>query len=49
MDADQVLRVGIGPLNLGLGWEFFYAKMNKAGFVSVPPLIIMVLQKRMKA
>lgn len=40
-----MLRVGVSAVNLGRGWQFFYAKMTKAGFVTVPKLALSRIQK----
>ena len=44
MEPDQVLKVGINALDLGRGWQFFYAKMMKDGRIYIPILPRLVLQ-----
>ena len=44
MEIEQVFKVGISVLNIGTGWQFYYAKMRKDGRVRVPKLALSVLQ-----
>ena len=44
MEPDQVLKVGLNALDLGQGWQFFYAKMMKDGRIHIPKLPILILQ-----
>ena len=44
MENEQVLKVGINALDLGRGWQFFYAKMKKDGRIRIPKLTILILQ-----
>ena len=44
MEPDQVLKVGINALDLGRGWQFFYAKIMKDGRIYIPRLPLLVLQ-----
>jgi hypothetical protein len=44
MEHDQVLKVGINALNLGRGWQFFYAKMEEAGRIHISKSVLSVLQ-----
>ena len=41
---EQVLKVGINALDLGRGWQFYYAKMMKDGRIHIPRLPLLVLQ-----
>jgi hypothetical protein len=40
MEPDQVLKVGITFPNKFKGWQFFYAKMEKAGKIFIPKMIL---------
>ena len=44
VESDQALKVGVNFLGLHKGWQFFYAKMRKDGRVSVPKLILNLLE-----
>ena len=44
MEHDQVLKVGVNALNLGRGWQFFYAKMTKDGRIRIPKVVLLVMQ-----
>jgi hypothetical protein len=44
IESDQALKVGVNFLGLHKGWQFFYAKMRKDGRVSVPKLILNLLE-----
>ena len=39
MDSSQALKVGVNFLDLHKGWQFFYAKMNKNGRITIPKLV----------
>lgn len=44
VESDQALKVGVNFLGLHKGWQFFYAKVRKDGRVSVPKLILNLLE-----
>jgi len=44
IESDEALKVGVNFLGLHKGWQFFYAKMRKDGRVSVPKLILNLLE-----
>ena len=44
METDQVLKVGVNPINLWADWQFFYAKMGKDGRILIPKLTLALLQ-----
>ncbi len=45
IESDQVLNVGLLPLNSHGRWHYFYAKMDKQGRIFVPKLTLEHLVK----
>ncbi len=45
LEPTQVLRVGVNAANLGRGWQFFYSKMTKGGFITIPKIALSRIQK----
>ncbi len=45
MEPDQVLRIGVNAANLGRGWQFFFGKMRKGGFITIPKITLSRIQK----
>ena len=45
MEVNQVLKVGINALDLGRGWQFFYAKTGKDGRIFIPKLTQALLRR----
>ena len=44
LEPSQVLKVGFTLPDKFKGWQFFYAKMEKAGRISIPKEILSVWQ-----
>ena len=44
LEPDQVLKVGFSAPNNFKGWQFFYAKMEKAGKIFIPKTILSLWQ-----
>jgi hypothetical protein len=40
LEQTQLLKVGFSVPNIFKGWQFYYAKMEKAGRLSVPEAIL---------
>lgn len=45
LEPDQLLSVGIASPDIGCGWQHFYAKMNKSGYILIPKTAIKRLQE----
>lgn len=45
LEASQVLKVMVCPVDGRLRWETFYARMDESGYVTVPKLIQKLLLK----
>jgi len=43
MEQTHVLRVGVSPKGLFVGWHYFYAKMDKQGRILIPKLTLAML------
>jgi hypothetical protein len=44
LEPSQVIKVGFTIPNKFKGWQFFYAKMEKAGRLSIPKEILSIWQ-----
>jgi hypothetical protein len=44
MESGQALKVGVNFFGMHRGWQFFYAKMRKDGRISVPKLVLSLLE-----
>ena len=43
LDNSQALKVGVNFLELHKNWQFFYTKMRKDGRITIPKLILNLL------
>jgi len=43
LEQDQVLQVSVATNSL-YGWEYFYAKMDKSGRITIPKLTLKLLR-----
>ncbi|HEX7482318.1 MAG TPA: hypothetical protein VF350_02480 [Candidatus Bathyarchaeia archaeon] len=47
MEQNQVLRVGVSPKGIwGVGFKFFYAKMDKQGRILIPKLTLALMANK---
>jgi bifunctional DNA-binding transcriptional regulator/antitoxin component of YhaV-PrlF toxin-antitoxin module len=44
LEQDQILKVSVTALNFYGGWETFYARMDKSGRITVPKLVLKLLE-----
>ena len=44
LESSQFLRVVVHPLNLHVGWEEFYGRIDKSGRITVPKLTLKMLK-----
>ena len=44
VETNQLLNVGVNDLNTQSGWQFFYSITRKDGRITIPLLIIRLLQ-----
>jgi hypothetical protein len=49
LEPTQVLRIGVSPLNMGMGWQFFYSKMRNDGRLIIPKLTMGIFQVNQKS
>jgi hypothetical protein len=40
LESDQLLKIGFSVPNNFRGWQFYFAKMEKAGRISIPEAIL---------
>jgi bifunctional DNA-binding transcriptional regulator/antitoxin component of YhaV-PrlF toxin-antitoxin module len=45
LEPSQVLRVVVRPVNLHLGYEDFYGRIDKSGRITVPKLTLKMLEE----
>jgi len=46
LEQDQVLKVTVTAASVFAGWETFYARMDKSGRITIPELMLKLLQDR---
>ncbi len=46
MEQNEVLRVGVAPKGLFVGWQYFYAKMDKQGRILIPKLTLTIMTEK---
>jgi bifunctional DNA-binding transcriptional regulator/antitoxin component of YhaV-PrlF toxin-antitoxin module len=46
LEQDQVLKVTVTATSVFGGWETFYARMDKSGRITIPELMLKLLQDR---
>jgi bifunctional DNA-binding transcriptional regulator/antitoxin component of YhaV-PrlF toxin-antitoxin module len=45
LESSQLLRVVVHPVNLHLGYEDFYGRIDKSGRITVPKLTLKMLEE----
>ncbi len=44
LESNQALKIGVNFLGLHKGWQFYYGKMHKDGRLTVPKLILALIE-----
>lgn len=48
LESNQVLRVVVHPLDLHVGWEEFYGRIDESGRITVPKLTLKLMKEEIQ-